>query len=122
MALLILFLLSWSILTTPSSAAALKTVQQLLLEADQTTTPLPYYPIPPSLDPWYRPPLTFDWTSIDPGTVLKIRPAPLLNLTVANALLAYQLLYRSTDSRTSHLNCLILLWTCRVSGVQTLPK
>ena len=36
----------------------------------------------------------------DPGQVLKIRQAPgYLNLTVGNALVAYQILYRSTDSQ-----------------------
>jgi hypothetical protein len=96
-------LLLWGALFTSSTAVPLKTLQQLILEADasaaNSTTPPPYTPLPPSLDPWYRAPLTYDWTQTDPGQVLKIRQAPLLNLTVANALLAYQLLYRSTDSQ-----------------------
>ncbi|KAH6632139.1 secretory lipase-domain-containing protein [Chaetomium tenue] len=107
MAFSALVFLIWStILVLPSSAAPFnhphkKTVQQLLHEADAAfdTAALSYYiPLPPSLDPWYRPPLTYDWTQTDPGQVLKIRRAPLLNLTVRNALRAYQLLYRSTDS------------------------
>ncbi|KAG7287603.1 hypothetical protein NEMBOFW57_007115 [Staphylotrichum longicolle] len=87
-----------------TTALPLESVHQLILQADadairsNTTTPPRYSPLPPSLDPWYRAPLTYDWTQTDPGQVLKIRQAPLLNLTVGNALLAYQLLYRSTDS------------------------
>jgi len=57
------------------------------------------YPLPPSLDPWYRAPTTFAWRDTPPGTVLKIRRAALLNYTVGNAMAAYQILYRSTDSQ-----------------------
>lgn len=39
------------------------------------------------------------WPSTPPGTVLKIRTAPLLNRTTGNALTAYQILYRTTDSQ-----------------------
>ena len=91
-------LLLWGI---PFAASLpLQSLPQLIREADAdaaaaqsnlTTTKLSYTPLPPSLDPWYRPPLTYDWTQTDPGQVLKIRQAPLLNLTVGNALLAYQL-------------------------------
>lgn len=39
------------------------------------------------------------WPSTPPGTVLKIRAAPLLNRTTGNALTANQILYRTTDSQ-----------------------
>ncbi len=89
-------LLLWSI--PFATSLPLQPLFQLIREADAaatqsniTATKLSYTPLPPSLDPWYRPPLTYDWTQTDPGQVLKIRQAPLLNLTVGNALLAYQL-------------------------------
>ncbi|KAK4035001.1 secretory lipase-domain-containing protein [Parachaetomium inaequale] len=100
MALFALLLLLWGNLLPFSAAVPLQTLQQLIhqADADAATPPSSYTPLPPSLDPWYRPPLTYDWTQTSPGRVLKIRQSPLLNLTVGNALLAYQLLYRSTDS------------------------
>ncbi|KAK4110254.1 LIP-domain-containing protein [Canariomyces notabilis] len=115
MALLVSFFLLWGIILSgvrPSSVATLsspstvplKTLHQLLEEADQAAAAAapqagPALPLPPSLDPWYRAPTTYDWTQTEPGQVLKIRQAPFLNWTVGNALRAYQLLYRSTDSQ-----------------------
>ncbi|KAI8625337.1 lipase 5 [Xylariaceae sp. FL1651] len=54
--------------------------------------------IPPSQDPWYSAPAGFD--SYPPGAILRVRQAPsnvssLLNNTSG----AYQILYRSTDTR-----------------------
>lgn len=55
-------------------------------------------PLPPSEDPWYTAPPSFE--SSVPGSILRIRPAP-GNLTsvVKNAASAYHILYRTTDSR-----------------------
>ncbi|KAK7757901.1 hypothetical protein SLS62_000279 [Diatrype stigma] len=55
-------------------------------------------PLPPSQDPWYRPPVGFE--AKEPGTLLRIRPTP-GNLTtlVGNTAAAYNILYRTTNSR-----------------------
>ncbi|KAH6954401.1 secretory lipase-domain-containing protein [Fusarium avenaceum] len=56
-------------------------------------------PLPPSQDPWYSAPDN-DWEATEPGTVLRVRPAP-GNLTqiVGNSSAAYNILYRTTDSQ-----------------------
>ncbi|KAK3374769.1 lipase [Podospora didyma] len=57
----------------------------------------PRTPIPPSKDPWYRPPSRFE--SAAPGTVFKVRQAP-GNLTdMFNCSAVYNILYRTTDSQ-----------------------
>ncbi|AEO66594.1 uncharacterized protein THITE_2047488 [Thermothielavioides terrestris NRRL 8126] len=106
MALRIPFLLSlWRsilLVAISTSAIPLKTLDELIADADAefAATPAGGFPLlPPSRDPWYRAPTTYDWRQTDPGRVLKIRRAPLLNQTISNALAAYQLLYRSTDSQ-----------------------
>jgi hypothetical protein len=76
----------------------LSTTKRLIAAADQEPEAF-HIPLPPSLDPWYRAPDGFNWWDYPPGTVLKIRRAPLLNYTVGNAMAAYQILYRSTDSQ-----------------------
>ncbi len=87
----------WALLSPNVAGAPLTATQELLKEADAANPSWPYpIPLPPSLDPWYRAP--FDWDQTDPGDVLKIRLAPLLNLTVGNAMVAYHIMYRSTDS------------------------
>ena len=87
----------WALLSTNVVGTPLTATQELLKEADAASPSWPYLiPLPPSLDPWYRAP--FDWDQADPGDVLKIRLAPLLNLTVGNAMVAYHIMYRSTDS------------------------
>ncbi|ROV98076.1 hypothetical protein VMCG_07013 [Cytospora schulzeri] len=55
-------------------------------------------PIPPLQDPWYTAPDGFEHTK--PGTVLRLREAP-GNLTslVTNCSAAYNILYRTTNSR-----------------------
>ncbi|KAI1127802.1 LIP-domain-containing protein [Nemania abortiva] len=55
-------------------------------------------PLPPSQDKWYTAPDGFETAS--PGTILRLRIAP-GNLTtiVQNATAAYNILYRTTDSR-----------------------
>ncbi len=55
-------------------------------------------PIPPSQDPWYTGPYNFEKAA--PGDVLRIRGAP-GNLTaiIGNSSAAYNILYRTTDSR-----------------------
>jgi hypothetical protein len=55
-------------------------------------------PLPPSQDPWYTAPEGYE--NEEPGTVLRLRPAP-GNLTsiVGNASATYNILYRTTDSR-----------------------
>ncbi|KAF4969806.1 hypothetical protein FSARC_3031 [Fusarium sarcochroum] len=55
-------------------------------------------PLPPSKDPWYTAPEGYENT--DPGTVLRVRPAP-GNLTriTGNSSATYNILYRTTDSQ-----------------------
>ncbi|KAI5468150.1 secretory lipase-domain-containing protein [Mariannaea sp. PMI_226] len=54
--------------------------------------------IPPSKDPWYTAPPGYE--STEPGTVLRLRPAP-GNLTqiTGNCSATYNILYRTTDSQ-----------------------
>nr|BAX01957.1 trichothecene 3-O-esterase [Fusarium asiaticum] len=54
-------------------------------------------PLPPSKDPWYTAPPGFE--NAEPGTVLRVRPAP-GNLTsvTGNCSASYNILYRTTDS------------------------
>lgn len=55
-------------------------------------------PLPPSQDPWYTAPANFEQAA--PGTVLRLRTAPGdLTSIVVNASAAYNVLYRTTDSR-----------------------
>ncbi|KAI1380099.1 LIP-domain-containing protein [Hypoxylon crocopeplum] len=55
-------------------------------------------PLPPSRDPWYTAPPGFEAT--DPGAVLRVRVAPgNLTTVVGNTTAAYNILYRTTDSR-----------------------
>ena len=55
-------------------------------------------PTPPSQDPWYTAPDGFETTL--PGEILRVRPTP-GNLTTvfSNSSAAYNVLYRTTDSR-----------------------
>ncbi|KAF4338434.1 lipase 4 [Fusarium beomiforme] len=55
-------------------------------------------PIPPSQDPWYTAPEGYE--NKEPGTVLRLRPAP-GNLTriTGNSSATYNILYRTTDSQ-----------------------
>lgn len=75
--------------------------------APNPRTPLPLYqqvtrspstPLPPSKDPFYTAPAKFEQAA--PGTILRIRHAP-GNLTTAtgNCSSAYNILYRTTDTR-----------------------
>ncbi|KAI1394351.1 LIP-domain-containing protein [Hypoxylon trugodes] len=68
--------------------------QQLLPQAPGNTTT----PLRPSQDPWYTTPAGFE--TAEPGEILRIRSAP-GNLTsiIGNATTAYNILYRTTDSR-----------------------
>lgn len=98
----------------------LLTTDQLLALAD--ASPLAdasSSPLPPTLDPWYRAPST-PWATTPPGTVLKIRAAPLLNRTIGNALTAYQILYRTTDSQHDAswavTTLLVPVWQARCSS------
>ncbi|KAH6635035.1 secretory lipase-domain-containing protein [Chaetomium sp. MPI-SDFR-AT-0129] len=93
------------LLTNPATAEPTPgppPITQLLAEANATSNTVASL-LPPTLDPWYRAPTTYDWTATEPGTVLKIRRAPQLTTApvplIPNALAAYHLLYRSTDSR-----------------------
>lgn len=56
-------------------------------------------PIPPSKDPWYTAPDKFEQHA--PGTILRIRHAPgnLTSVVGNNCSAAYNILYRTTDSR-----------------------
>ncbi|KAI1738441.1 secretory lipase-domain-containing protein [Xylaria scruposa] len=53
--------------------------------------------IPPSQDPWYTAPPDFE--SAAPGTILRIRPDPSNITAVVDAAAAYNILFRSTDTR-----------------------
>ena len=53
-------------------------------------------PLLPSLDPWYTAPT--GWEKTQPGAILRLRQAPYLQYTIGNALIVYQILYRTTDS------------------------
>ncbi|KAL5589410.1 hypothetical protein FOVSG1_011277 [Fusarium oxysporum f. sp. vasinfectum] len=55
-------------------------------------------PLPPSEDPWYTAPEGYE--NKEPGTVLRLRPAP-GNLTriTGNSSATYNILYRTTDSQ-----------------------
>ncbi|KAI1100349.1 LIP-domain-containing protein [Jackrogersella minutella] len=66
---------------------------QQLVSGPTTLTPLA-----PSQDPWYAAPFGFE--AATPGTILRIRPAPgNLTTVVGNTTAAYNILYRTTDSR-----------------------
>ncbi|RMZ92471.1 hypothetical protein DV736_g296, partial [Chaetothyriales sp. CBS 134916] len=56
-------------------------------------------PIPPSEDPWYTAPYEFEREA--PGTILRVRPAPgnLTSIAGINCSAAYNILYRTTNSR-----------------------
>ncbi|KAH8653189.1 secretory lipase-domain-containing protein [Tricladium varicosporioides] len=55
-------------------------------------------PLPPSQDPWYTAPKNFEATP--PGTILRLRSAPgNLSTITSNCSSAYNILYRTTDSR-----------------------
>nr|POF26023.1 lipase a [Quercus suber] len=54
-------------------------------------------PLPPSKDPWYSPPANY--SRAPPGTIFKIRSAPGVAAEVANTSAAYNILYRTTNSR-----------------------
>ncbi|TGJ80748.1 hypothetical protein E0Z10_g8011 [Xylaria hypoxylon] len=53
--------------------------------------------IPPSQDPWYTAPPDFE--SASPGTILRIRPDPSNITAIVAAAAAYNILFRSTDTR-----------------------
>ncbi|RGP73092.1 hypothetical protein FLONG3_6407 [Fusarium longipes] len=53
--------------------------------------------LPPSEDPWYRPPE--GWQVKGPGDILRIRSAKKLSEILKDCAAAYHILYRSTDSR-----------------------
>ncbi|KAI0468067.1 secretory lipase-domain-containing protein [Xylaria cf. heliscus] len=58
---------------------------------------VPNNAIPPSQDPWYTAPADFE--SASPGTILRIRPDPSNITAVVDAAEAYNILFRSTDTR-----------------------
>ncbi|KAI8945206.1 LIP-domain-containing protein [Xylaria longipes] len=53
--------------------------------------------IPPSQDPWYKAPAGFESTA--PGTILRIRPGPSNITAVMSAAAAYNILFRTTNTR-----------------------
>ncbi|OBS24799.1 hypothetical protein FPOA_05336 [Fusarium poae] len=53
--------------------------------------------LPPSKDPWYRPPQ--GWESKQQGDILRISSVPTLSEIVGNSSATYHILYRSTDSK-----------------------
>ncbi|KAI1205132.1 LIP-domain-containing protein [Annulohypoxylon truncatum] len=55
-------------------------------------------PVAPSQDPWYSAPLGFE--AATPGSILRVRQAPgNLTTVISSATAAYNILYRTTDSR-----------------------
>ena len=86
-------LFAWSLLLLISSA-----VPSLPSALHQRAVSSLSTPLPPSQDPFYTAPPAYELAA--PGTILRIRTAP-GNLTsvVANSSSAYNILYRTTDSR-----------------------
>lgn len=85
--------LTWlsSLCAVPQQAGA----QIFFGQADLGSTSLP---LPPSQDPWYAAPDDFE--STEPGTILRIRSAPGdLPAALGNLTAAYNILYRTTDTR-----------------------
>ncbi|KAH8812905.1 secretory lipase-domain-containing protein [Xylogone sp. PMI_703] len=79
--------------------ALLKLFQTLLLFASIVdANPFPHKPkpLPPSQDPFYKPPPFYESTA--PGTVLGIRQAPQDLSPIFNVSEVYNVLYRTTDS------------------------
>ncbi|KAF2467811.1 LIP-domain-containing protein [Lindgomyces ingoldianus] len=90
----------------PSSLPAIPTLAVAItcsLPPSASTTP-PSTPLPPSGDPWYRPPDNVNWLAAQPGDILRLRPAPgnaIANLKFLDTCVgfqAYNILYRTTDS------------------------
>ncbi|KAM0812124.1 putative lipase 1 protein [Seiridium cardinale] len=68
------------------------------LEVRQQSSNASGYLIPPSQDPWYAAPLGYELSQL--GAVLRLRSAPGNQTTaVGNCSAAYQILYRTSDSR-----------------------
>lgn len=86
--------LTLSLLTAVSAALPIVNGSTL-----SNLTNTPSSPIPPSIDPFYTAPDGFEDAS--PGTILRIRLAPgnFTNLVGSNYSAAYNILYRTTDSR-----------------------
>ena len=91
---LLQLLLTWSSLLTVSSA--IPTLHASVLHERETSSLST--PLPPSQDPFYSAPT--DYESALPGSILRIRAAP-GNLTsvIGNCSSAYNILYRTTDSK-----------------------
>lgn len=91
---------SWAVLATPQNiewprdAPSKSLVRMLDTRSEESASP-----IPPTEDPFYTEPEPF-YEQLAPGTVITIRAAP-GNLTtlVTNCTAAYNILYRTTDSR-----------------------
>lgn len=99
--LLALCLSAWfasrTVLATPQNIKSLR--DDPLLGFLSTRSEESTAPIPPTQDPFYSEPEPF-FKELAPGTVIRLRAAP-GNLTtlVANCTAAYNILYRTTDSR-----------------------
>ncbi|KAK4183252.1 lipase 2 [Podospora australis] len=99
--LTILFL-AWSTITQCLAFPhPLKLPSNLILPR-QPQSPPPitqaYLP-PPTLDPFYSPPL--NWTSSTPGTVLRLRSPAYPTINIKNCRSTIQILYRTSDSHNS---------------------
>lgn len=68
----------------------------------------------PSVDPFYRPPQGYEYTL--PGSILRIRQAAGNLSTLHNASAAYQILYRTTDSRYNATSAVTTLFVPRIAN------
>ena len=85
--------LVWSFLV-----ALLSALPTFPLAIHERATSYSLTPVPPSQDRFYTTPANFE--SATPGTILRLRAAPgNLTAVVANSSSAYNILYRTTDSR-----------------------
>jgi hypothetical protein len=81
-----------------AALAALLPISTVTATPTPSGGPAAATPLPPSQDPWYTAPPGFE--SAAPGTILRSRVAPgNLSLITANSSAAFNILYRTTDSR-----------------------
>ncbi len=104
MTAMLFLLLCWGALAAWSTASPLfqpsldlRFAERDLKVLDDATDVEAAVPIAPSSDQWYKTPPE-GWGAKQPGTVLRIRKAPLLQYAVANTLAVYHILYATTDS------------------------
>ena len=85
------------LLAAVAQAANLRPISQLQVRAERNASH--GEPLSPRNDPWYKAPTGFE--RAEPGQVLSVRPSPgnLTSVIGKNCSAAYNVLYRTTDSR-----------------------